>query len=502
MNQALLAKAGWRLTQDKNGLWSRMIKSKYCKDIWTKNNNTACSTVWRGIVHGSKILNRGLLWRIGRGRDVQFWKDIWVPDLGPLHEYATINLDDRKSQDKVSCYMLNEDWNCDKLRAVLPWPIVQRILSIHTGSCGNQDRVVWGGSSNGTFSVKSAYDICIDSGSSVEWKWRFIWKMKIPPKLQSFIWMIVHGKLLTNKQRGVRGLTNDTMCQRCEEREESLDHLFRKCRFSRLIWEDCWKGITNSQCFKSNWDEWLINNLRNTTCLSQSIPYYILFVFCFWQIWKWRCSNIFENTPTFIHDPARSIFKVAKDWWEANNSTKLESEAVLKIIVWIPPQQGWFKLNIDGSRETAEGNIAAGGIIRDDAKNWVLGFALNRGKGSIMDAELWGIYEGLLLCWKAGFKKIIVESDSKEAVDLINTNSNDNSPFLSIILGCKKLLEGDWSCSIIHTFREANRVADRLAKIGHTLKLGVTIFQVPPPCTILLLDEDQRSVGIVRPVWS
>ncbi|KAL5772053.1 hypothetical protein ACOSQ2_011977 [Xanthoceras sorbifolium] len=78
--------------------------------------------------------------------------------------------------------------------------------------------------------------------------------------------------------------------------------------------------------------------------------------------------------------------------------------------------QGWIKLNIDGSRDNYVGNIAAGGVLTDATKQWITGLALNRGKGSVLEAEFWEIYKGLQICWKAGFRKFLVETDSKTAV--------------------------------------------------------------------------------------
>ncbi|KAL5841286.1 hypothetical protein ACOSQ3_011889 [Xanthoceras sorbifolium] len=56
--------------------------------------------------------------------------------------------------------------------------------------------------------------------------------------------------------------------------------------------------------------------------------------------------------------------------------------------------QGWIKLNIDGSRDNYVGNIAAGGVLTDATKQWITGLALNRGKGSVLEAEFWEIYKG------------------------------------------------------------------------------------------------------------
>ncbi|KAL5740462.1 hypothetical protein ACOSQ2_029642 [Xanthoceras sorbifolium] len=107
-------------------------------------------------------------------------------------------------------------------------------------------------------------------------------------------------------------------------------------------------------------------------------------------------------------------------------------------------------------------------------------------------------HENSKLCWKAGYKKIMVETDCKVAVDLIN-NSICNSPLFSIINCCKELIAGQWDCSINHTYREANRAADSLASTGHSRDLGISIFSYPP-CISCVLEEDLRGSGVVRPL--
>jgi glutamine phosphoribosylpyrophosphate amidotransferase len=67
--------------------------------------------------------------------------------------------------------------------------------------------------------------------------WRIIWKLDIPPKLKNFIWVVAHGKLLTNVQRMKRHLTMDDSCFTCQSDKETLAHLFRDCHFSKNVWE-------------------------------------------------------------------------------------------------------------------------------------------------------------------------------------------------------------------------------------------------------------------------
>ncbi|CAL8090817.1 unnamed protein product [Prunus armeniaca] len=89
-------------------------------------------------------------------------------------------------------------WNIEKLLQALLPKAVKKIISIHVDFEGNLPfTCIWGPTSNGTFSCKVYYELSI--GSS----WNFIWKLKIPPRVKVFIWLLTQKKILTNVQRTI-----------------------------------------------------------------------------------------------------------------------------------------------------------------------------------------------------------------------------------------------------------------------------------------------------------
>ena len=111
----------------------------------------------------------------------------------------------------------------------------------------------------------------------------------------------------------------------------------------------------------------------------------------------------------------------------------------------------------------------------------MVGFALNKGVGSVLEAEIWGIFKGLKLAWSTGFRKVMVESDSQAAVLLLKSDISHYHPLYRIVHACTMIMAKDWICSIHHIYRESNRAADFLANLGHPLTLGITVFDDPPP---------------------
>ncbi|KAL5840627.1 hypothetical protein ACOSQ4_013235 [Xanthoceras sorbifolium] len=83
----------------------------------------------------------------------------------------------------------------------------------------------------------------------------------------------------------------------------------------------------------------------------------------------------------------------------------------------------WVKVNVDGSHRCNSNLIAVGGVIRNSERGWLAGFATKKGAGSVLGAELWGIIEGLKLAWSSGCNKVIVETDSLEAVESLSTSN-------------------------------------------------------------------------------
>ncbi|KAK3193217.1 hypothetical protein Dsin_024527 [Dipteronia sinensis] len=119
------------------------------------------------------------------------------------------------------------------------------------------------------------------------------------------------------------------------------------------------------------------------------------------------------HTDNILSGTDRAIWGLCNDdWWNANNDMDNVAELKSCFITWNPPTQEWVKLDVDGSMNPVLGSIAACGVIRDHKKNWLGGFALNKGTGSVIEAELLGIFEGMKLVWKEGHKNVVVESDS------------------------------------------------------------------------------------------
>ncbi|KAK5825841.1 hypothetical protein PVK06_020709 [Gossypium arboreum] len=62
---------------------------------------------------------------------------------------------------------------------------------------------------------------------------------------------------------------------------------------------------------------------------------------------------------------------------------------------------------------------AIGGVTRDHERNWIVGYSRFLRACSLFEAEVWGIFDGILILLNMGYRKISILSDNLEAVQAL-----------------------------------------------------------------------------------
>ncbi|XP_061998979.1 uncharacterized protein LOC133716290 [Rosa rugosa] len=460
MNQAMLAKASWRIFQKDSGLWASMYAAKYLHSSNITETSyqppTDCSSTWRSISHGAELLRKCLKWRMGDGSSINFWLDHWLLPSSLI--CLALPTADININATINSFWTDEAWNLDLLSSMVPSDIVNKIINIPTGfdNCGC-DSLIWGATSNGTFTVKSAYNSSFDFSNPQNSQWAAVWKSNVPPKLKTFMWAALHKKLLTNFQRARRGFTSSSLCPICKADDETLIHLFRDCPRSLAIWNAFLKPGAIFNSFSLDWNGWIAAQLHCQTLIQKNIKWFIM--------------------PTC---PDKVIWNYAAEWTNAN--VKLNVDTVYRYIplAWKKPMDNFYKLNIDGTRSSSTCKIGAGGVIRDHMGNWITGFQVNLGTGEILDAKAWGLFYGLKLAVSLHISHLEVESDSAILVQLMQKAEFSLLPLGSLLKGCSNMMDVMENVHLSHIFRECNMTADSLAKESINHELGVIIFENLP----------------------
>ena len=95
----------------------------------------------------------------------------------------------------------------------------------------------WGKMTSGKFTVSSMYDLVVaEANLSNRRPWHKIWKLKVTPQVKLFIWLLLHGKILTNAERLRKSFTHNPLCYYCPGMVEDLNHILRYCSKVKDLW--------------------------------------------------------------------------------------------------------------------------------------------------------------------------------------------------------------------------------------------------------------------------
>lgn len=72
--------------------------------------------------------------------------------------------------------------------------------------------------------------------------------------------------------------------------------------------------------------------------------------------------------------------------------------------------------------------------------HWIVGFGMFIGVCSITIAELWGLYQGLILAWKRGIRALQVKVDSMCVVHLLQRTDGHYNAASPLVYGILELL--------------------------------------------------------------
>ncbi|CAL0332549.1 unnamed protein product [Lupinus luteus] len=121
--------------------------------------------------------------------------------------------------------------------------------------------------------------------------------------------------------------------------------------------------------------------------------------------------------------------------------------------------------------------MGGGGVLRDSKGQWISGFSANYGEGTSILAELLAIE-----------KNVVLESECLEDVHIIyEENPFRIASILSLINKIRSWLALSWVVKVCFVNREANMVADFMAKLGsHSLHVMKIWDSIPTDCQPLL----------------
>ena len=84
-------------------------------------------------------------------------------------------------------------------------------------------------------------------------------------------------------------------------------------------------------------------------------------------------------------------------------------------------------------------------------------------------AGLLGVIHGLHICWTINQRKVEINTNSVEVVNMLMRGCANDFPYKELVDDACGLIMREWEVSIRHVSREAYDRVDHLAKLGHTI---------------------------------
>jgi hypothetical protein len=158
------------------------------------------SPFWKGVLWAAEAAKIGYQLKVGNGRRVIFWEEQWFGTSSLAIQYWEVYC----LANEQNC-SIADVWDGTSLKVtfrrcfdhqlMIQWlEILQIAQSLHLTT--DSDSLLWKFEPNGVFSVKSMY-VVINFRGIVSVQVHSVWKLKIPPKIQFFLWLVVHNKILT-----------------------------------------------------------------------------------------------------------------------------------------------------------------------------------------------------------------------------------------------------------------------------------------------------------------
>jgi ribonuclease HI len=490
-NKALLAKQIWRLWENPSSLVAQIMQAKYypTTSALEANMGRRISFAWRSILSSRELVKEGLVWRVGNGRKVRIWEDRWLPSPAfkilttpsILNPTATVDqLIDREAR----------WWDNNQLNSLFSAEEVSMIQKISISCTNQEDILIWRGTKNGIFSVRSAYYMQMEMVSRNEGAcsenekqnriWKRIWSLSVPNSEKNFLWRACNDILPTKENLCKRKIIMDPLCMFCGMEVESGLHILWQCPSTMDVRSG---GCPKFQkCSSAGHDFLEVVEGLFDKCTKEEMELFCSTVRCIWM----RRNEVlhggtFAHPTILLQRPMQAVedFRRAQ---ERNGLVRLIRE-IPPAMGWKPPDTGWHKANWDAAVGEKLGRTGLGVVIRDSHGDLLSARCATK-QGSLEPslAEAEAMLLSIQLCQELNISRVIFEGDAKGVVEGINSTEVDRGWMGHVFADIKQELQtlGDWKVQFIR--RDDNKAAHLLAKSAVQSNLNQTWSNMPPVC--------------------
>ena len=485
-NLALSLKNGWRVLNG-TSLWHKILFVKYMKgiplDLWIRFEYfkfQGGSIFWRSLCRHFHWIRGGLCWLVGDGKLMHTGLDQYVgvqegSYLLPLPLVRRIQL--------MGCGRLYQIVN-KEIGALSYWKrscdlglvgedarywdlYLTGLARSGIRLCNRKDQLIWSLFKNGDITAKGLYSYFIsvmEPRPSLWWHKR-LWKWECPLKIKTFWWLVLNRAILTWDNLKKRGYIGPGICVLCWTHDESIDHLFIFCEFTKLIWsmlgpELDLRHVWGHLDLHSSFEQWVFKHSLNP----------IISIIVYWALWRHRNSIIFEDSKPSASEIFRWIvhlFSLYPIQQAKHKKVRDHAPTLLSRHIAV----GTF----DGA---AQGELSGGGGTISLVDGKIYHFKVGLGKGTNNRAELLSLWSLLWIARTLHISELEILGDSKLIIDWVNGKNSLRQVALLHWFHKITSIKGDFEhLSFHHHYREYNTLADTLSKEALHLSEGVLLLK-------------------------
>ncbi|XP_060178282.1 uncharacterized protein LOC132608243 [Lycium barbarum] len=341
---------------------------------------------------------------------------------------------------KVKDFVDNNTWNAQKLYNTLPSDIALHIISIALGQKEKKNYAIWNMTDDGHFSNGTAWKL-IRKNRQTNDILNNIWHKSIPFKQSFMCWRIFFGRVPINKVLITTNSQSQIDCICCLiPKNETVQHVFVEGKVADYMWKAMGNplGITHHHIpLRGLLNEWWKKKTMNKVhkLVLQAVP----IIVC-WEIWKaWSACKYGDNDSFYLYNMVTQC--------------------------WNKPQAGSIKINTDGSFDKRNGKAGIGGVVRNENGDFIFAFSIPVQARSSNQAEAIAARFGVDWCIQHGHSNIQLELDSLLVTNMLIQKGTNNLK-LKETISCTAKMLSNHAAQVSHCYREANRVADFLAKMS------------------------------------
>ncbi|MCH79402.1 LINE-1 reverse transcriptase like [Trifolium medium] len=348
VNLSLLMKWRWRLLlREDVGLWKEVLVAKYGAHIvhnavWPSGAIPRMASLWwkdicdlEACVDSRNWVAEMITRSLGNGASTRFWSDKWIGDSLLSVKFPRLySLSTQKEatvRDLVVVVGERRNWNFLWRRRLFLWEedSVSQLLALleNLNLSNEEDKWRWVLSTEGEFSVKSAYEslfkeiVIVSPLLPFEAKiFNNIWGSPAPSKVIAFSWQLLHNRVPTKDNLSLRGILHQEsggFCVWCGDIRESSLHLFLHCKVALVVWYAIFKWLGVVIVIPPNLF-FLFDCLCESALTKKSKKgFALVWHSVIWSIWLARNNHIFNGVLT---DPLELVeaVKVLSWRWSAD----------------------------------------------------------------------------------------------------------------------------------------------------------------------------------------